>query len=437
MEKQRDLPEHISWLQYRVFIIAWLLNVLDGFDITSMAFTAQRIQSDLALSAAEVGIVFSTTLAGMMMGALFLAPLADKFGRRNVILYCVLVIGLSVLFTGFVDQYHFLLMLRFMAGLGVGSMLASITALTSEYTPPTYRALLIGIVTAAYPLGATLGGFVAVPIMAAYNWQGVFVAAGTATLTMLMALYIWVPESVQFLRTQRGQAALDKVNAIRALMKLSPLTDHDLQQGQNIDKKNSVLQLLGNEYRSRTLRLWTCFFFCFVTLYFLMSWIPKLVEMAGYDAATSIYAASAFNGGAVVGILILGQMATRKSLEMLVAGFLVAAGLAMCLFSLFVEQLPLFASLFVVGVTLQGGFVGLYSVSAKLYQTSLRATGVGWAIGLGRFGAIVGPFVGGLLIDAQATLTVNFIIFAIPAFLAGVVAFSLTKQQKRHSTKDM
>ena len=156
-----------------------------------------------------------------------------------------------------------------------------------------------------------------------------------------------------------------------------------------------------------------------------MSWIPKLVILAGFDEQTSVYASVAFNGGAVVGIVVLGWIASRLHLSNVIAMFLAAAVLCMLVFAWKSSELPLFFSLVLIGFTLQGGFVGLYAVAAKLYPTECRATGVGWAIGLGRFGAVVGPMAGGMLITSGASLSLSFVIFAIPLALAAMFALRL------------
>lgn len=190
------------------------------------------------------------------------------------------------------------------------------------------------------------------------------------------------------------------------------------------DKAN-VLSLLTQERRTQTLTLWAAFLFCFMTLYFLMSWIPKLLIDAGFTESMGIYAAAAFNGGGVVGIVSLGWIAARIYLSKLIGTFLTTCAAVMIIFAYSSGVNFLFPYLFLIGFLLQGGFVGMYAVAAKIYPTEVRTTGVGWAIGLGRFGAVLGPWIGGLLIAAGISMEVNFIVFAIPMVISGLIAYML------------
>jgi len=415
----------VTATQILVICISLVLNMLDGFDVTAMAFTAHSIGEQMQIAPNQLGIVFSVALAGMMVGAMFIAPLSDVIGRRNMLLICATVIGASMYITGLANSLWQLVTLRAITGLGVGGMLASLAAITSEYTPARYRSLSVVSITAGYPLGATIGGFIAAPLIPVYGWQSIFFAGGLATLLMVFAIYFWVPESLQFLATRRPENALEKINRILARMNqpaLEALPDIDLKE--HGDKAN-VSSLLTESRRAATITLWSTFFFCFICLYFLMSWIPKLVVNSGLSESQGVYAAVAFNAGAVLGIVILGWLAARFSLSRLIGSFLTGAGLVMIIFALASGTDHLLAYLIVIGFLLQGGFVGLYAVAAKIYPTEVRTTGLGWAIGLGRFGAVVGPYVGGILIAAGVSMEINFIIFAAPLFVGGLLAYWL------------
>jgi benzoate transport len=415
----------ISTLQILIITIALVLNMLDGFDVTSMSFTAHAIGEQLNLPADKLGIVFSAALAGMMAGAMFLAPYSDVIGRRKLVLLAITAIGSSMLLTVFATQLWQLVIIRTITGLGVGAMLASLAALCAEYTPIRYRSLSVVSITAGYPLGATLGGFIAAPLIPAYGWQSVYLLAGGATLLMLIPVFFLVPESLQFLFNKRPVGALERVNTTLARLGKDPLEALPVADVTSEASKANVFSLLTEDRRRLTLTLWTSFFFCFICLYFLMSWIPKLVINAGLPEAQGIYAAVAFNGGGVLGIVSLGWLSARIGLSTLIGSFLASSAACMVIFAMTSDSLPLLLSLLLIGFLLQGGFTGLYAVAAKVYPTEVRATGVGWAIGLGRFGAVVGPYVGGLLIVAGFSMESNFIIFAIPLILGGIMAFRL------------
>jgi benzoate transport len=415
----------VATLQLLIILVSMVLNMLDGFDVTAMSFTAHSIGEQMQLPPDELGIVFSVALAGMMGGAMFLAPLSDTIGRRRMILVCVAMIGLSMITTAWATSLWQLVVVRLITGLGVGAMLASLATITAEYTPEKYRSFAVMSMTAGYPLGATLGGFIAAPMLPVYGWQGIFIAAGAATTLMLVPIWFLVPESMQYLLEKRPANALQKINNI--LQRLGKPTIEALPaRADNVQAvKANVFSLLTPQRRSDTLILWGSFFFCFICLYFLMSWIPKLVINSGLSEAEGIYAAVAFNGGGAIGIVALGWLSAGRSLSNLIVGFLTGSAACMIIFALASDALYLLLSLFIIGFLLQGGFTGLYAVAAKIYPTEIKATGVGWAIGLGRFGAVVGPFVGGLLIAAGISMETNFIIFALPLLISGFMAWKL------------
>ncbi len=327
--------------------------------------------------------------------------------------------------TGHVVALWQLVFLRLVTGLGVGGMLASLAAITAEFTPAKYRSLAVVSVTAGYPLGATLGGFVVAPLIPVYGWQIVFFAGSAATLAMVVVIYFLLPESLQFLATRRPANALEKINVVlrrlgRPRMDTLPVIEPTQQRA-----KANVLSLLTPSRRVKTLVLWATFFFCFISLYFLMSWIPKLVVTSGLSESEGVYASVAFNAGGVLGILTLGWLSSRTGLSRLIGIFLSAAGVGMIVFALAEGTGQLFLYLPLIGFMLQGGFTGLYAIAATIYPTEVRTTGVGWAIGLGRFGAVVGPFVGGVLIANEVSMENNFIIFALPLFIGGAIAYQL------------
>lgn len=416
----------ISGRQLVILAVCFVLNMLDGFDITVMSFTAPPIGDELGLSAERLGIVFSAALAGMMIGAMFLAPLSDVVGRRRVILGSFLVIGTMMSLTSLIQGLAPLVALRFVTGLGVGAMLASLASIAAEYLPERFRSFGVVAVTAGYPFGAVVGGFISAPLISELGWRSVFVAGGMATLAMTVLVFLLVPESLEYLCNRRPKNALLTVNGILARIGKAPIDAFPEAAAANTQAKAHVGSLLTANYRSRTILLWTTMFFCFITLYFLLSWIPQLVVESGLSLEKGIYAAAAFNLGGVAGILLLGILSTRQPLTNLIGGSLIGGAFLMFVFGLAPQQTALLMILTaLIGVMMQGGFSGLYAVAAKMYPAEIRATGVGWAIGLGRFGAVVGPYIGGILIDAQFSMATNFALFAVPLLIAGILAYML------------
>ena len=420
----------VSGQQFLVVGLCLLLNTLDGFDITAMAIVAGSVSEELQLTADRLGFIFSAALAGMMMGAMFLAPVSDIIGRRRLIILSVALVGSSILLTANATTLAHFLVLRFFSGLGAGAILACQAALTAEYSPEKYRALSIASTTAGYPLGATMTSVVAAFIMPTWGWRGMFWFGGGATLALGVVAWVLMPESLQYLFVRRPTRALARVNEILRKLKKDPLDrlpsfTPDPSRGRGGLLVN-IRSLLTGEHRRTTLTLWASFFLCFSTLYFLMSWIPRMMEDTGYSAEIGRLAFFLFNLGGVIGIFVLGALSTRWRLSGLVFGFLVASAVGMVVFATAPNQLTLLMVLiFVVGLLQQGGFTGLYAVAGKVYPTQVRSTGIGWAIGLGRSGAVVGPAAAGFLIVAGFSMSANFYVFAVPMAIGGLMAYGL------------
>jgi MFS transporter, AAHS family, 4-hydroxybenzoate transporter len=414
--------------QMLVVALCLLFNMLDGFDITAMAIVATQVAGELAIAPDRLGWIFSFALAGMMCGAMFLAPVSDIIGRRKLIIMAVALIGLSIIFTATATTLFEFIVLRFISGVGAGAMLASQAALASEYSPDKYKAASVAAVTSGYPLGAMMTSVVAGYIMPDYGWRGMFWFGGLLTLSMVLVAWLFIPESLKYLFQRRPADALERINKIlrklkKPLLEEMPVVAEDHEVHGLI---KGMRRLLHADLRVRTLTLWAAFFLCFSTLYFLMSWIPALVEDSGYDMSVGREAFFLFNLGGVIGIYVMAAMSTRIRLTTVICYLSIASGIAMIAFALAPAELNLLLAMtLIIGILQQGGFTGLYAAAAKAYPTSVRSTGIGWCVGLGRSGAVAGPAVAGYLIAAGLDMSANYIIFAIPMAVGGLIAYRL------------
>lgn len=421
----------VSAQQLLVVGLCTFFNMLDGFDITAMAVVASAVGGELQLGPDRLGWIFSFALAGMMFGAMFLAPVSDIIGRRKVIILGVTLVGVSIILTATANSLTEFIVLRFVSGTGAGAMLACQATLASEYSPARYRALSVATVTSGYPLGAMLTSVVAAFIMPEYGWRGMFWFGGVATLAMGLIAWLFIPESLKFLIEKRPAHALQRINKIlerlgkAPLQDMPPVEDEVTSPGLFLNMR----QLLNSRHRVMTLRLWGTFFLCFATLYFLLSWIPKLFEDAGFPFSAGRDAFFLFNLGGVIGIYVLGILSTRINLTTLVSALLFSSSVAMVVFGMVPNQLGVMLPLiFTVGLLQQGGFTGLYAVAANSYPTRIRSTGIGWAVGLGRSGAVAGPAIAGYTIAAGLDLSGNFFVFAVPMAIGGIIAYRLRNQ---------
>ena len=418
----------ISGLQLRVILGCFALNMLDGFDVLAIAFSAPTLSQEWQLTPYVLGIIFSAGLIGMTLGAAFIAPFTDVIGRRAMILLSLTAIAISMALTGMTTNATQMIVMRVITGLGIGSILASLTSLTAEYTPARKRSLAVGFMQVGYPLGATVGGFAAVWLIQAYGWQAVFYFGSALSFAAALFTWLFLPESMEFLSSRQPANALARINRILTRMGWSQL--EAMPAAPRAVVKPSVRSILTPDYRNWTLLLWCGFFTAFLTLYFLFSWVPKITVDAGLPVDRGIYIGTALNFGAFLGGTILGYLSDRFGVRPLIIWFFIGGVIFMVVFGFSPPEVGLLLVLaFLIGFCVLGGFVGFYISAACLYPTEIRTTGVGWSIGAGRTGAIIGPYLGGVLIDMGYSTSVNFIVFAVPLVLACIAIYLLRAPQ--------
>ena len=375
------------------------MNMLDGMDVMVISYTAPNISKDWSISPQSLGIVFSAGLLGMSIGAMFLAPRADKIGRKSMILICNLIIGMSVSAIYWVNSVEVLTFFRVISGIGIGGMLASTATLTAENAPAKMKDFWVSFVMSGYPIGAVISGLIAANVIPEYGWKTMFQVAGLSTFITLPIVYLFLKESSEFLN--------------KSVLKKSP----------------AVGELLTDKYRKSTSMLWISIFMAFASLYFLTSWIPKLASVTGLSAESVIYAGTVFNLGAFCGIISQGYLSEKFGLQKTIFSYLIFTAVLMLIFGFFKGSMLVLILFGLIGFGIQGGFVGMYSLAARLYPTEIRATGVGWAVGAGRIGAIFGPLLGGFLIGAGFSMTTNFMIFSIPTLIGGITTLCISMKE--------
>lgn len=278
----------MSRFQIMAVAICIVLNMLDGFDVLAMAFTASHISSDWHLSGKEIGVLLSAGLFGMAAGSLFLAPWADRLGRRPVILLCLVTISAGMLWSAFAQSVTQLAAMRAITGLGIGGMLASINVITGEYASDKWRSTAIVLQATGYPVGATIGGAIAGVLLLHYGWRSVFVFGGLVTLVMIPVVLARLPESLDFLIARRPAGAVDKLNKLLAGMGRERITEMPARAAAQTPAQGGVRSLFGGRLAMPTLMIWTSFFLVMFSFYFVLSWTPKLLVAAGMSAQQGI-----------------------------------------------------------------------------------------------------------------------------------------------------
>jgi benzoate transport len=408
-----------SVLQWRVVALCWLVNVLDGFDLLAISFAAPAIAKTWQLDPQTLGIVFSSGLLGMTAGSLALGPMADRIGRRRMIVLATAVLGLSTLATAAAGSVGQLMALRAVTGLAIGALLPSLNTLVAEYAPDRRRNLAIAFMHLGYPIGGIAGGALAAALLPSTGWPGIFVAGGVFTLAILPVLLLGLPESLQYLLRSAQPAA--QRSAARIATQLG--VDLAAARVPTAAGAAGLRSILGPGWLAPSLALWACFFLGNLTLYFLLNWTPTVLVEAGLPSAQAIRAGMLLNLGGGLGMLCLGQLSARWSIYPLMSGFFVLGGLLIMALGEVGATDRLFALTVLAGFFSLGGLIGLYSLAARLYPDTTRAGGVGFALGAGRFGAILGPYAGGVLIGLGWPMGRYFALLALPMLAAAAIVW--------------
>ncbi len=381
-----------------VMALCFVLNMFDGVNIFTLTYVAPVLQQHFGVGAAQFSVVFSAGLVGMGLGGLFLAPLADRLGRRPVILFALALMAGAMVASAFAPDIWTLAALRLVVGVGIGTVLASITALSAGFAPERWRHVAAGVPQAGYPIGATIAGFATAWALPQHGWAAVFTAAGWLTLLLVPVCWFLLPEA--------------------------PETAHRTQ--------HSIAETIGGGRRRNTLLLWVATVGGFMALYFIASWITKLAIAAGLPQGQAIIASSIYSVGSCVGTILISFAAMRMDLRKLVFGNLALASILFVVFGgVHMSLTPLLWVCFFIGVTLQGGVNGNYPLAAAIYPAEMRATGLGWAMGIGRVGALLGPLIGGAALSAGLPLVVVFGIFCVPMLATGFAAMAVRMDEDR------
>ncbi|MDG6894969.1 MFS transporter [Volucribacter amazonae] len=389
----------MSLYQWLIVIMAAVMNLLDGFDVLALAFTATAIRAEFGLTGVELGYLFSAGLLGMTAGSLFLAPLADKFGRRPLLLISVALSALGMLGSAFVSSYQVLGFWRVITGLGVGGILVGTNVLTSEYSSKKWRSLAISIYASGFGIGAMLGGFFAVVLQAEYGWRSVYLVGAILTALCFVVLLFWLPESIDFLSTKQPKNAQQRLNNIARKIHLAG--DWQLPAKPNTRAvKLPISKLFSPQYLRSTLLIWLAFIAIMFSYYFVSSWTPALLKEAGMTTEQSVTVGIMISLGGTCGALLYGVLASQWTARNVLILFTLGSALMSVIFILSASVLSL-AIVFgiAIGALMNGCISGLYTLNPSIYSADIRGTGVGWSIGIGRVGAILAPTVAGALLD--------------------------------------
>jgi MFS transporter, AAHS family, 4-hydroxybenzoate transporter len=420
----------IGALQVRVFLLCAAVLFVDGFDVQGITYVAPAISREWGLTRGALGPTFSAGLFGVMLGAVLLAPLADRIGRRLVIAYSCLAFGALTLLTMWVPSLTALLVLRFFTGLGLGSALPNAIGLASEYAPKRRRGLVVMFVGSGISLGSIAAGMAAAQTMSVFGWQAVFAIGGVLPLLLAAVLVRWLPESIRFAALLPERQA----EARRLLREIEPDIGADarIESGDPEGGKTTVFDLFSTGRGYATVLLWTAFFVSLLNVYLAINWLPTSLNASGFTVEQAAVITSVYHLGGVAGTYAIGLLMDRLGPHaMLMFAFLLAVvGFYTFATTQGMGQSATAALLMATGVGVIGAQVGLTALASMIYPVSMRSTGLGWGLGVGRVGSIIGPTIGGLMLASALDARSVYLVCIVPA-LIGAISVALLRWRAR------
>jgi AAHS family benzoate transporter-like MFS transporter len=427
------MADGASFNRFHAGILAWcaIIIICDGYDLAVAGIALPSIMKEMGVTAQNAGFMVSSALFGMMFGAIFLGTIADKIGRKLAIVICLALFSVFTAAAGFASDPYTFSVMRFLAGLGIGGVMPNVVAQMTEYSPKRIRSTMVTLMFSGYAVGGMLAALLGKGLIEAHGWQSVFLAAA-APVVLIPFILKSMPESMPFLIRQNRQAELQKI-----LVGMDP--SYRAQQGDSytlpvVDQAEGapIGKLFQDGRGFSTIMFWIAFFMCLFMVYALSSWLAKLMASAGYSLGSALTFVLVLNFGAVIGAVGGGWLADRFHIKYVLVGMYALAAVSITLLGYKVSTPMLFLLVGLAGASTIGTQIVTYAYAGQFYPMAVRSTGIGWASGVGRSGAILAPIVIGTLVGMALPLQHNFLAIAIPAVIAAV-AVSLISHERSAS----
>jgi MFS transporter, AAHS family, 4-hydroxybenzoate transporter len=433
LDVRQFLDEHpLSNFQILAATMCGAIAFMDGYDVQAMGFVAPALSAALHIPRPALGPLLSSGTIGMMFGAITFGTVADRFGRKPILIACTLIFGIMSLITATADSLQAMWVYRFLTGFGLGGAMPNTIALTAEYAPKKYRSVAVTTMFCGFSVGAAVGGFVAAGLISSFGWQAVFVVGGLIPLVTAALSFRFLPESIRFLLLKGGE----KQRAMKYLSRISRDSEHydEIVAGadDHASGGNSVKELFTEGRTIATPLLWVCFFMNLLVLFFLNNWLPTLMNDAGIKVETAIMITTLFQIAGTIGAIFLGWLFDRGFSFRTLALAYVGAAVSVILIGQSGTSIGLLmATVTAAGFCIVGGQTSSQALVANFYPTAIRSTGVGWCHGIGRIGSIVGPILGGMLLTTAVHASSVFWIIAIPSLIGMGAALGVARLQRK------
>lgn len=426
------IADESKFNSFHGLVLFWctFIIIFDGYDLVVYGTIVPALMKEWSLTPIELGTLGSYALFGMMCGAFIFGPLADKLGRKNVTMICVILFSLFTLLCGFANTVPKFGIYRFIAGLGLGGVMPNVVALMTEYSPRQFKSRMVALMFSGYCIGGVLAAALGIIMIQKMGWQSVFYIS-VIPLILLPLMYKSLPDSIGFYLAKNK-----KERAGQLLSKLNPsyVPQKNDQYELVIPEKTgiTVLQLFKEGRALSTIMFWCAFFMCLLMIYGLNTWLPKLMEGAGYELGSSLMFLLVLNLGAIFGAVFGGWAADRWSGKKVLIAFFILASVSLSLLGFKANIFVVYTLVAIAGATTIGTQIIAYAYVSQYYPMKIRSTGIGWASGVGRFGAVGGPMLGGYLLTMNLPFQQNFLAFAVPGIIAAV-AIGFVKEKRASS----
>ncbi|RQS63542.1 MFS transporter [Burkholderia sp. Bp8963] len=420
--------QRFSPFQWVILVLCFLVVAADGYDTAAIGFIAPSLVQQWGIARVALGPVMSAALVGLGIGAVLAGPLADRLGRKTVLVLSVAFFGLWSLAAAFANSVESLTVLRFCTGLGLGAAMPNAVTLMSEYAPTRVRAVVVNAMFCGFSTGLALGGFASAWMIPHFGWQSVLVAGGIGPIVLTVLLILLLPESVQFMAVRRRADA--KIARILGRIARGALLEgcrFVTPEGSDSTKCESAIRVvLSRQYRFGTLMLWLAYFMGLLIYYLLTNWLPTLFRDTGFSGERAALMTSLFPLGGVLGNLCVGWVMDRLNANRVIAATYVLAALMVLLVGRGVgHQLWLGTLVFLTGTLVTSAVTSMSALAAAFYPTHGRATGVAWMLGVGRIGGVAGALVGAALMGFGWQFGSVFSLLALPALVSSFALFAM------------